>query len=148
MSKDPSRPISEVLKDDPWEVEIASYVKRGDISVDDARAFTVMRYMEFDDLWALRDAIAKAERIDDRMVAIDAAILGKLAELIDQGRLQVKQRGKPKSPRLFARDLVGAVRYLKHPKESGSDAAFDEVAKELDMPVKALRAAVTWLRKR
>jgi hypothetical protein len=146
MSKDPSRPISKVLRDDPWEIEIAFYVRRGDISADDARAFTVMRYMEFDDLRPLRDAIAKATPIDDRMVAIDGAILGKLAELIDQGRLEVKQPHKSKSPDLFARDLVGALLYLKHPKESGSDAAFDEVAKELDMPVNALRDAVTRLR--
>ena len=106
-----------------------------------------MRYMEFNDLRPLRDAIAKAKPIDDRMVAIDGAILGKLVELIDQGRLQVKQGRKSKSPDLFARDLVGALRYLKHPQESGSDAAFEEVAKELDMPVNALRDAVTWLRK-
>jgi len=99
----------------------------------------------------LRDAIAKAKPIDHRMVAIDGAILGKLVELIDQDRLMVKRppgHRKNKSPELFARDLVGALRFEKHPhKESRSAAVFKEIASELDMPESALRDAVTWLRK-
>ena len=136
--------IDKILGHDPWEIEAAFYVKHS-VDPQDARILTIRRYMEFNDLRPLRDAIAKAKPIDDRMVAIDAAILGDLVELIDQGRLLMKllSGGRPKSPDLFARDLVGALRYEKRMTKSDSDTAFRETASELGMTEKALREAVT-----
>jgi hypothetical protein len=142
--------IDNVLGHDPWKIEIAYYIDLGVDDPDIARAITIRRYMEFNDLRPLRDAIAKAKRIDDKMVAIDAAILGDLLELIDQGRLVVKPLagGKPKSPAKFARDLIGALRFEKRiAKKSNSDAAFRETASELGMTEVALREAVTRWRK-
>jgi hypothetical protein len=84
------------------------------------------------------------------MVALDAAILGELLSSIDQGRLVMKpsRSGKPKSPDLFARDLVGSRRYEKRiTTKSDSDTAFRETASELGMTEIALREAVTRWRK-
>jgi hypothetical protein len=141
--------IDHVLGRRPWAIETAYWIERG-LDRDDARAFTIRRYMEFNDLRPLRDALAKAERIDDRTVMLDAMIVVNLLDLIDQRRLLVKplRGGKPKSPAKFARDLIGARRFEKRiAKKSDSDVAFRETASELGMTEVALREAVTRWRK-
>jgi len=141
--------IDHVLGRRAWDIEIAYWIDRG-LDRDHARAFTIRRYMEFNDPRPLRDALAKAKRIDDKTVALDGAILINLIDLIDQGRLLVKPRrgGKPRSPDLFARNLAGVFRYEKRiAKKSDSDAAFKETASELGMTEVALREAVTRWRK-
>jgi hypothetical protein len=143
--------IDDVLGHKPWEIEIEYYVKRG-ADRDAARWFTIGRYMEFNDLRPLRAALAKAKPIDDKTAALDSAILQSLIDLIDQDRLVVKplraragKPGAPKIPAKFARDLVGALCYLKLPKKSRSAAAREEIARKLRTTPDALREAVTSL---
>ena len=141
--------IDDVLGHYPWEIETAYYIEGG-VDPEYARAITIRRYMECNDPRPLRDALAKARPIDDKTVALDGAILVNLIDLIDQGRLVVKSLGggKPKSPDLFARNLVGALRYEKRiTTKSNSDTAFRETASELGMTEIALREAVTRWRK-
>src|SRR6516225_7256813 len=148
------RKIEHVLGHDPWEWQIEYYVERFDIDRDDARAITIRQYMEQSDLGPLRAALAKATPIDDKTVALDTHVIINLIDLIDQDRLVVKRAraraglpGKPKSPRKFARDFAGALRYLKLPEKSRTDAARGEIAREVGTTKDALKEAVTWLNK-
>jgi hypothetical protein len=150
MTGTTKRKIDKVLGHDPWEIEVAFWIEQGIVDRDIARAVTIRRYMEFNDLRPLRAALAKATRIDDKTVALDAYALVNLIELIDQGRLVVKplRGGKPKDPAKWARDFIGALRFEKRiAKKSESDAAFKQTANELCMTEVALREAVTRWRK-
>jgi hypothetical protein len=143
--------VDQILGHDPWEIEIAYYVKKTGIDPETARVFTIVRWMELGDLRPLYAAIVKAPALDDKLVAIDGAILSYLKELIEQGRLVVKPRGRhrPKSPDKFARDLVGALSYERAERAKGkSEAVFQEVAASVGMTKDALKEAVASFRKR
>ena len=134
---------------DLWEIEIAFYVKYLRMDPEPARFRTIMRWAEAGNLRPLRAVIAKAQPISAKAVAVDPVSFICLQELLRQDRLVVKSRwsNRPPSPERFAQAVVGAFRYLEHPKQDGSEAAFKEIADELGMAESALRVAVTRVRK-
>jgi hypothetical protein len=133
---------------DPWEIQIAHWIAQG-IDPDRARIATTILWMYHGDLRPLREVLVKASALDDKMVAIDGAILGCLKKLIEEGRLIVKSRGggRPRSPDKFPRDIAAAYLY-EHELSSGknSEEAFNVVARKLAMTAGSVRKAVTWFR--
>jgi hypothetical protein len=79
--------------------------------------------------------------------AIDDAVLGLLARMIDDGRLSAKpyRSGRRRSPANFARDLRAALLYES--RTDRSDAAFQRIADTLGMSHQSVRQAVTRWRK-
>jgi hypothetical protein len=139
--------VDQIGGHDPWEIEIAYYVEKLELTPEEAHFLTIVRWMHWADLRALRAALAEASAIDDKKAALDKALLQHLIDMIDQGRLVMKLprgRRRPKSPEKFARDLVGALLYER--AEGKSATAFTEVAQSLGMGENALRDAVTSFR--
>jgi hypothetical protein len=130
---------------DLWKWEIAFYVKELKADLDVAEACTIIRWMKFNDLRPLRDALAKAPAIDDKMVALDAAVVGCLIELLDEGRLTVKlKNNRPKSPEKFARDMVAALHLEKAPADKRADV-IKQIFRDFGLDKAALSKAVTRL---
>src|SRR6516162_1727856 len=98
--------------DDPWEYQIAYWVRRG-VVPETARLATIICWAHQGDLRPLQRAIAEAPKLDgSEMVAIDGAILGIIQRLINEDRLTVKlRRGAPQSPDKFVRDLIAVIDY-------------------------------------
>jgi len=99
--------------DDPWEYQIAYWVRRG-VVPETARLATIICWANAGDLRPLQRAIAEAPKLDgSEMVAIDGAVLGIMQKLIREDRLIVKpqRRGAPRSPDKFVRDLLAVIDY-------------------------------------
>ncbi len=131
-----------MTKRDWWDDEIALHIKRG-IDPEKARIFTIMRWMYHGDFRPLAEAIRDGQVLDD-------AILGLLAQLIDEGRLKLAhaKRHRPKSPMAQARRIAAATLYqdaLSAGYSSGE--AFEKLAAALGMSEQNIRQAVTALRK-
>jgi hypothetical protein len=129
---------------DPWDIEIAYWLKKGgdDLDPDKARIFTILRWMYHGDFRPLAAAIHEG-------YALDEAILNCLARMIDEDRLTIKarQRGIPKLPNKFSRDLVAALLYESRTTTENSEDALKYVADTLGMSHQSVRQAVTRLRK-
>jgi hypothetical protein len=123
----------------PWEIEIEYSIDQG-TKPDIARAFTIIRWAYNGDLRPLAWACRQPDRLDD-------AVLGFLAELIDNDRLRVvpRKRASPKKPETFARDLVASLAYDR--ADGGSEAAFEKIADMMGMSHQSVRQAVTRWRK-
>jgi hypothetical protein len=89
---------------DLWEIEIAFYVEYLRMEPERARFRTIMRWADAGDLRPLWAAIAKAQPISAKAVAVDAASFVCLKELLAQDRLLIKSRrsNRPPSPERFA----------------------------------------------
>jgi hypothetical protein len=124
---------------DPWEVDIDVLIKGGS-SPDEARAITIVQWMWRNDLRPLAAAIWKRYPLNEM-------VLGYLAILIEEHRVIVKpsRKGRPRKPDIFARNYIAGKLYLAG--KGNSDARFAQIASEFGMPEKALREAVTQLRK-
>src|SRR5262245_52488001 len=91
-----------------WETEAEFYIQRFGIDIDKARTFTILRWMHHGDLRPLAAAIAEGHKLHE-------AVLNKLADMIQNDRIKVSgKRGHPKSPEVFARDLIAAQSYFAH----------------------------------
>ena len=150
--RDPSRPAgprTRIDRDKLWQFEMLFYIHYLRMEPERAQSRTIMRWADADDLTPLRAIIAKAQPTSAKTVALDAVSFFCLQELLRQDRLVIKGRAanRPVAPERFAQAVVGAARYLEHPKADGSEAAFKEIADELGMAESALREAVTRVRK-
>jgi hypothetical protein len=127
--------------DDPWDTEIAHYVNDGS-ELHMARTFAILRWMYHGDFRPLAAAIKDGSAIDD-------AVLGLLARMIDEGRLTAKpsRRGRPQRPDKFPRDLYAALLYESLNEKKNSEAGFQYVADTVGMSHQSVRQAVTRLRK-
>jgi hypothetical protein len=123
-----------------WDVEVAFYTNKRGIDHDKARTFTIIRWMYHGDLRPLAAAIAEG-------FTLDQAVLNLLARMIIDGRLTIapRQRGRPRKPELFARDVVAALAYEAHP--GNSEEAFEEIAKAIGVSDRTVRQAFTAYRK-
>jgi hypothetical protein len=134
--------VAQVGGHDPWEVEVSIWIKHGH-SPENARIFTILRWMYNDDLRPLAAAIWQGH-------ALDEAVLNCLAMMIDEGRIGPKGRGRGRrrSPDTFSRDYV-AQRFYEAEVATGKSAeeALDEVARLLPATKEIVRRAVTQLRK-
>lgn len=141
--REPSRPPSEEgdLGHD-WEIEaeIKIWIDRfkdidPDLAPDIARFVTIGRWMCNGDLQPLAAAIREGQ--------VDGAILNLLADLIDDGRLSVKKRGRGafRQPAKFARDRVAFALYHKAKKSE------DEIADILGMSEASVHQAIIAVRK-
>jgi hypothetical protein len=137
-----------MTKRQPWEIEVAFWTNERGMDPDEARAFTISRWLYNGDLRPLEAAIV--ERCE-----IHPAVLILLARMISGGtsgkpppyRLKAEKlrRGPPKKPELFARRLVAAREYERH--AGNSDDGFERIAKEHGIGPRTVRQAVTALRK-
>jgi hypothetical protein len=127
---------------DPWEIQISYWIAKG-IDPATARIATIILWTHHGDLRPLRAAIAQSP-------ALDEAILGCLARLIDEGRLTVKPKGRnrPKSPDKFPRDIAAAYLYEHElSADKTSQEALSIVAERLGVSEDNVRKAVTRFRK-
>ena len=134
--------VDQVGGHDPWEIEISIWMQRGH-SAENARAFTILRWMYNDDLRPLSAAIHNGDVLDE-------AILNCLAMMIDEGRIGPKgrERGRRRSPDTLSRDYVAKLLYdAEIATGKTSEEAFNEVARQLPASVETVRKAVTQLRK-
>jgi hypothetical protein len=141
------RKLTEV--DDPWEHQIAHISKGND--PEDARLATIILWADAGDLRPLLRAIGEAPKLDgSEMVAIDGAILGCIARLINDGRLIVKprRRGAPRSPDKFVRDLLAILDYERQ-RAAGksSNAARKDVCRKYEISELTFREALPRFRK-
>jgi hypothetical protein len=77
--------------------------------------------------------------------ALDDAILGMLAKMIDDGRLKLDRKGKghrPKDPATMIKGIVAGLAY-DHGNVANSDERFRRVAEMLVMGEKTVRGHVT-----
>ena len=136
------RQVDQVGGHDPWEVEVSIWMKHGH-SPENARIFTILRWMYNDDLRPLSAAIWQGHGLDE-------AVLNCLAMMIDEGRIGFKRPkpGRPRPPDTFSRDYVAK---LLHEAEvatgKSAEEALDEVARLLPATKEIVRRAVTQLRK-
>ena len=91
-----------------WDLEIEDWIDHCGLHPDEARAWTILRWMYWGNLHPL--AAAFRERW-----ALDGAILDTLAEMIDEGRLRAKPHGSgaPFRPGKSTRDDI-AARFREH----------------------------------
>jgi hypothetical protein len=124
-----------------WETEISWWIEGG-LPPDIARGLTIMRWAYYGDLRPLSETIKAGP-------PFDPALLGFLVEMIDSGRLQVKQprRGSPKRPQAFARNLLAAIAYEEKDGSESSEEAFERIASILGISPQSVRQAVTRKRK-
>jgi hypothetical protein len=132
-----------------WEIEVAHWTKEG-FDPDDARGFTISRWLYHGDLRPLEAALVERREIHPAVRIL-------LADMISGGtrkfgkpppyRLKVERlrRGPPKKPELFARGLVVAREYGHH--AGNSDEEFERVAKELGINPRTARQHLTASRK-
>ena len=142
MSSERSEPgADDLVPADLWELEIIVLQVRYDLSPEDARLITVVRWMSNGDLRPLLAEIRKGP--------LDEGVLNMLGDMIEDGRIRVvhKKGGRPNRPDKEMRDLMAAAHYIKHSEKGSSDAAFKAVADEMGMSEEAVRAAVTFWRK-
>jgi hypothetical protein len=122
--------------DDPWEHQIACWISNG-TDPETARLATIILWADAGDLQPLLRAITEAPKLDgSEKVAIDGAILGYIARLINEDRLIVKprRRGAPRSPDKFVRDLLAILDYEKQ-RAAGksSNAARKDVCRKYEI---------------
>jgi hypothetical protein len=86
-----------------WDLEIEDWINHCGLHPDDARMWTILRWMYWGDLSPLAAAFR------DRWV-LDGAILNTLAEMIEEGRLRAKPhgRGAPFRTGKSTRDRIAA----------------------------------------
>jgi hypothetical protein len=135
--------------DDPWEHQIAFWV-RGGSDPETARLATIMYWANAGDLRPLVHAIAEAPKLDgSELVAIDGAILGFIARMINEDRLTMRRRrGAPRSPDKFVRDLLAILDYEKQ-RAAGksSNAARKDVCRKYEISELTFRQALPEFRK-
>ena len=134
--------VAQVGGHDPWEVEISIWIKHGH-STENARIFTILRWMYNDDLRPLAAAIWNGDVLDE-------AVLNCLAMMIDEGRIAPKgrSRGRRRSPDTFSRDYIAKLLYdAELATGKTSEEAFHEVARQLPASIESVRKAVTQWRK-
>ena len=133
-----------------WNHEIEFYVSEGS-TLDDARTFTILRWMWEGDLRPLQYAINEGWKLDD-------AVLLMLADLISDkpishpftARYQIKatqrtKQGRKKSPEKLGRDYELGTLYEQ--RGIDSEPAFEAMAKAIGVSPKTVRQAVTSWRK-
>jgi hypothetical protein len=120
-----------------WEVEIAGWIEGG-LPSDAARALTIMRWAYHGDLRPLSAEIKAGP-------PFDGALLVFIAEMIDNGRLQMKPkgRGSPKKPETFARDYIAALAYEAKDEGESSDEAIERIASVIGISPQSIRRAIT-----
>jgi hypothetical protein len=136
--------------DDPWEYQIAYYVRKG-ADPETAKLAVITYWANAGDLRPLQRAIAEAPKLDGgEMVAIDGAILGCIQRLISEDRLTVTpaRRGAPRSPDKFVRDLLAVIDY-ENQRSAGksSNAARKDVCRKYGISEPSFREALPRLRK-
>jgi len=123
-----------------WKIETGRWIMAG-FPPDIAEGLTIIRWALLGDLRPLSAAL--------KSPPIDPALLGFIVEMIDTGRLQMKQprRGSPKRAEALARNVLAAFAYEAKPDCETSDEAFDRIANALGISHQAVRLAVTRSRK-
>jgi hypothetical protein len=134
----------EIYGEKLWDIETAFYTNWRGIGSENARIFTVLRWMWHGDFRPLAAAIDEGQ-------VLDQAILNLLATMISEGRLKLiprKGRGRPKAPSTYPRNIVAGLAY-EHRRKEGHDSeeAFRFIADELSMSEENVRRAVTAWRK-
>jgi hypothetical protein len=135
--------------DDPWEHQIAYWVSKG-VDPETARLATIICWANAGDLRPLVCAIGQAPKVDgSEKVAIDGAILGFIARMINEGRLTMRRRrGAPRSPDTFVRNLLAILDY-ENQRAAGisSNAARNDVCCKYEISELAFREALPRFRK-
>jgi hypothetical protein len=135
--------------DDPWEVQIAYWVRKG-VDPEKARLATIILWANAGDLRPLQRAFAEAPKIDGgEMCAIHGAILGIVQKLISEDRLTFRnRRGAPRSPDKFVRDLLAAIDYDDQRSNGvSSNAARKDVCRKYGISEASFREALPRMRK-
>jgi hypothetical protein len=128
---------------EPWEAEVRYFIGRG-ISPENARIFTIMHWMYLGDFRPLSAATKETQG------QLHKAILSTLMQMIDEGRLQVKAkgRGRPRKPELLAEQFLSVLAYERTSlKGRTSDERFDVIADVMGTSPENIRRAVATLRK-
>jgi hypothetical protein len=87
-----------------WDLEIEDWINHCGLHPNDARAWTILRWMYWGNLRPLAAAIRARQPLND-------VVLGTLAEMIDEDRLRAKPhgRGAPFRPGKSTRDSIAAA---------------------------------------
>jgi hypothetical protein len=134
-----------------WNYEIEFYVSECGYTLNQARTFTILRWMWEGDLRPLQHAIMEKWELDD-------AVLLMLADMISDKpishpymaryKIKAEQRtrsGRSKDPEEAGRAYMLGTIYDS--REIGSEPAFEAIAKHMGMSHQTVRNAVTAWRK-
>jgi len=138
------------LELEPWEIEVAFYTDNLGLDPDEARTFTILRWLYHGDLRPLQAAIVEGRKIDGAVfVFLVDMISGDTRRLGRPPPYCLKavplHRGRPKKPELDARRIIAALAYER--QTGKSDEKFERVARAIGTSDRTVRREVTASRK-
>ena len=139
------------LELEPWEIEVAFHTDNLGLDPDEARTFTILRWLYHGDLRPLQAAIVEGRKIDGAvfvflvdMISGDTRRLGRPPPYCLRA-VRPLHRGRPKKPELDARRIIAALAYER--QTGKSDEKFERVARAIGTSDRTVRREVTASRK-
>jgi hypothetical protein len=126
-----------------WDLEIEDWINHCGLHPNDARAWTILRWMYWGNLRPLAAAIRARQPLND-------VVLGTLAEMIDEDRLRAKPHGggAPFRPGKSTRDSIAAAFRERLVSQGKTPAEADRLTAALiRRSEESVRKAVTRSRK-
>ena len=133
------RKLDQIAGHNLWDLEIEDWINHCGLHPDDARMWTILRWMYWGDLRPLAAAFR------DRWV-LDGVILNTLAEMIDEGRLRAKPHGRGARfrPGKSTRDRIAELFYVYQINQGKTPAeAHQLIARIIGRGGETVRKAVT-----